>query len=173
MKTSLVPTNLDTLVGDHISTLCPHSIAKEDSENHCAHFVSHIMGYNVGVASCKNKTWADKKMASTEGATIRVDDLFNSSLAGLKGDWDSKPKSLTECLIYVTQESNITRNATSLRMGDGRKKHVGIYTNGRVYHYGNTNNEITCDLPDKFISKFTRVYGGGNKKVFFFYSWFL
>ncbi|WP_075179595.1 hypothetical protein [Neptunomonas phycophila] len=172
MKTSLVPTNLDTLVGDHISTLCPHSIGKRDKDNHCAHFVSHIMGYNVGVANCKNYTWSDKQLDTT-GVTIRVDDLFNSSLSNLKGDWANKPKSLTECLIYVTRESNITRNATSIRMGSNSVKHVGVFTNGKVYHYGNTKEEITCDLPEKFISKFTQSYGGNSKKVSFFYSWFL
>ncbi len=172
MKTSLVPINLDTIVGDHISTLCPHSIASKDSKNHCAHFVSHVLEYNVGTTSCKNLTWNDKQLDSN-GASIRVDDLFNSSLSSLKGDWLDKPRSLTECLIYVTQESNIARNSTSLRMGSSDIKHVGIFTNGRVYHYGNTKNEITCDLPDQFIKKFTRSYGRNSKKVSFFYSWFL
>jgi len=55
--------------------LCPFSIAKMDNQNHCAHYVSHMMGYEFPGPTCKNFTWADKQKPA-KGATIRVDDIF-------------------------------------------------------------------------------------------------
>lgn len=170
MRTSLVPVNLDEKIGLHISSLCPHSLGKEDAQNHCAHFVSHIMNYSVGTATCKNYTFADKQL-DTEGATIRVDDIFNTS--SIKGLWSSKPKALTECLVFVTLDKNISPFGSSIKMGSMSKKHIGIFTNGHVYHYGNTKNEIACDSPDAFIRKFTGAYGKGGNSVSFYYGRFL
>ena len=170
MRTSLVPMNLNTILGNHISTLCPHSIGDDDNANHCAHFVSHIMGYDVGTANCNNYTWADKQLEST-GVSIRVDDIFNNSV--INGYWSDKPRSLTECLVFVTIDSNITQTSNTYRMGQNSRKHIGIFTNGHIYHYGNTNDEIVCDTPSQFISKFSRAYGRGNKSVSFFYGRFL
>ena len=58
---SLIPTDIKRSMGMHISKICPFSIAKNNSENHCAHYVSHMMGYELQGPTCKNATWADKQ----------------------------------------------------------------------------------------------------------------
>jgi hypothetical protein len=53
---SKIPTDLGRSLNKKISDLCPFSIAKKTSENHCAHYVSHMMGYELPGATCKNST---------------------------------------------------------------------------------------------------------------------
>lgn len=139
----------------HVSKICPFSIAKNNSENHCAHYVSHIMGYELPGATCKNATWADKQKAA-KGATIRVNDLFKSAL--VTGTLANKPAALTECLIFVTLASNIKTVGAKLVMGTHPKKHVGILFQGNVWNYGNSQNKAVADILALFQSKFSNTY---------------
>ncbi|BBA32193.1 hypothetical protein sS8_0225 [Methylocaldum marinum] len=95
---SKIPTDIERSLGMNISRICPFNIAKNNSENHCAHYVSHIMGYELPGATCKNATWADKQKPA-KGATIRVNDLFGA--VPVTGPLANKPAALTECLIEL------------------------------------------------------------------------
>lgn len=155
---SKIPTDIRRSMGMHISKMCPFSIAKNNSENHCAHYVSHIMGYELPGATCKNATWADKQKAA-KGATIRVNDLFNS--APETGLLSSKPAALTECLIFVTLASNVKSVGNKLSMSTHPKKHVGILYQGNVWHYSNSQN------------KFPNTYRTSGTTVEFYYGKFI
>lgn len=167
---SKVPTDLKQSLGKKISDLCPFSIGKNSSQNHCAHYVSHVMGYELPGATCKNFTWADKQKPD-KGATIRVDDIFKKcSETGLLA---SKPAALTECLVFVTLASNVTKTGGKLTMGNNPRKHIGILTQGNVWNYSNTNNKVVSDLLANFTSKFSNAYKTSGTSVEFYYGKFL
>ncbi len=67
---SKIPTDIGRSLNKSIEALCPFSIGKNRSQNHCAHYVSHIMGYEFTGVTCKNFTWTDKQK-SAKGATIK------------------------------------------------------------------------------------------------------
>lgn len=165
-----IPTELPRSLGKKISDLCPFSIAKKTSENHCAHYVSHMMGYELSGPTCKNATWADKQM-SAKGATIRVNDLFGAcKTTDLLAN---KAASLTECLIFVTISSNVTTVGSQLKMSTHPKKHVGILYQGKVWNYSNSQNKVVADELTAFQSKFTHAYKTPGSTVEFYYGEFI
>jgi len=167
---SRIPTDIGRSLNKRISDLCPLSIAKNASQNHCAHYVSHIMGYELTGPTCKNFTWADRQSPS-RGATIRVDDLFSASpTVGLLAN---KPATLLECLIFVTLASNVTTMGNALVMGNNPKKHIGILSSGRVWNYSNTNQRVVADVLTSFQSKFTTSYATAGTSVAFYYGEFI
>lgn len=167
---SLIPTEIGRSMGMHISKLCPFSIAKNNSQNHCAHYVSHIMSYELSGPTCKNYTNADKQKAA-RGATIRVNQLFN---ALPETDLlSNKPNTLTECLIFVTLASNVTMVGGKLHMRDNPNKHVGILSQGKVWNYSNTHNKVVADSQATFKSKFNSAYQTTGTTVEFYYGKFL
>jgi hypothetical protein len=131
-----------------------------DEENHCAHFVCHALGIQVGLTCDSLLAWKQVKAnrkaglaASSRGYTVRVDVLYNSLVAS--GDWDKR--TADPCLIFATLPSNISADRAT--MGQQRKKHVGYFAGGTVWHYGNTNDEVKRDSLAQFRQKFTRTYG--------------
>lgn len=165
-----IPTDIGRSLNKSIDVLCPFSIGKNRSQNHCAHYVSHIMGYEFAGPTCKNFTWADKQKPA-KGATIRVDDLFKLSLnVDLLAN---KPTTLTECLIFVTLDSNVKKISNKLVMGNHPRKHIGILYQGNVWNYSNTNNRVVSDLLATFITKFTNAYKTSGSNVEFYYGRFI
>ena len=165
-----IPTDLGRSLNKNISALCPFSLGKDNSRNHCAHYVSHIMGYELAGPTCKNFTWADKQNPA-RGATIRVDDLFkNSPETGLLS---AKPAAISECLVFVTINSNVTKVGSKLVMHDNPRKHVGILSQGKVWNYSNSHNKVVSDLLATFITKFTHAYRTPGATVEFYYGKFL
>ena len=139
----------------NIDKLCPFSLGKDNARNHCAHYVSHIMGYELPGPSCKNFTWADKQKIPI-GATIRVDDLFKASP---QTDFlKNKPAAITECLIFVTLASNMVKVGSKYEMKNQPKKHIGILSQGKVWNYSNTHNKVVADLLSVFQTKFSSAY---------------
>lgn len=63
---SKVPATISASLNKNISALCPFSIARNSAQNHCAHYVSHMMGYEFPGPTCKNFTRA----YNTPGATV-------------------------------------------------------------------------------------------------------
>ena len=163
------PPSLEGFLGKNISQICAFGIGKDDSKNHCAHFVSHMMGYEFG-ETCKNQNIIEKQKAG-EGATIRVDRLFNA--CSEVGAWASRPPHLGSCLIFVTISSNVSAFGAGYRIHDNPKKHVGIFLNGHVWHYGNTNDAVLSDTEKLFVQKFTRAYKTAGQTVEFYYGSFL
>lgn len=167
---SMIPTDIERSLGMDISRICPFSIAKNNSENHCAHYVSHIMGYELPGATCKNATWGDKQKPA-KGASIRVNDLFGA--VPFTDPLANKPAALTECLIFVTLSSNIKTVGTKLVMGTHPKKHVGILSQGKVWNYSNTHNKVVADILALFQTKFSNAYKTAGTTVEFYYGKFI
>ena len=116
--------------------------------NHCAHFVSHAIDLTFGML-CGNMAWETKG----RGVCIRVDEIFNRCKE--VGAWESRPSCLVPCLAFVTPSTNVTGN----RMGSSPKKHIGIFTDGRVWHYSNGSDKVVTDSPERFLIKFKGLYG--------------
>ena len=85
----------------------------------------------------------------------------------------NKPTSLTECLLFVTLSTNVKEVEAKLVMGNQPKKHIGILTNGKVWHYGNTNNMVVADTLVVFKNKFSNVYKTKGATVEFYYGKFI
>ena len=167
---SKVPADIVRSLNKGISALCPFSIGKNSSQNHCAHYVSHIMGYEFSGPTCKNFTWADKQKPA-KGATIRVDDIFKKCTT--VDLLSIKPAAITECLIFVTLDSNIKKIGNKFVMGNHPRKHIGILSQGKVWNYSNTNNKVVSDLLATFITKFTNAYKTNGSNVVFYYGKFI
>ena len=160
-------TKLQKTLGKNIDELCPFSIGKLSNQNHCAHYVSHMMDFEFSGTTCKNFTWADKQKPE-KGATIRVNDVFKNCKTN--GLLSSKSASITECLIFVTIASNMSTMGSKLTMGNNPRKHIGILKDGKIWNYSNTGNKVVSDLTSTFISKFTRAYKTSGTTVEFYYG---
>jgi hypothetical protein len=152
---------IDRYVGKSVEGFCQFHYGKvKDSENHCAHFVCHALGIQVGTTCESLLSWGVVKTnikegisPKTKGYTVRVNNLYNS-LSSV-GDWDKR--SIDPCLIFATLPSNIS--VDRLTMGSQSKKHVGYYAGGDVWHYGNTNDLVYRDPLATFQAKFKKAYG--------------
>ncbi|MFP5350859.1 MAG: hypothetical protein ACLGHO_13605 [Gammaproteobacteria bacterium] len=164
-----IPPPLTGYLGKRIDAICPFSLGTKHGENHCAHFVSHAMGYDFAT-TCKNLSSADKQRPEI-GASIRVDEIFNVTYDF--GPWAKRPTSLTSCLIFVTNSGNMGWGNCRLEMRKGPKKHIGIYVNGVVWHYSNRGDKVVNEAEMLFINKFTREYKTAGQTVEFFYGRFL
>jgi hypothetical protein len=128
---------LNTYVGKHIKDICECQLI-DDSLNHCAHFVSHAMGFHFGY-TCKHQTGKGEK-----GASIRVHELF--AKCSEVGNWsDLKAAS---CLVFVIASSNV--KLESKVMTNVPQKHVGIYISGTIWHYSNSRDKVVTQTPEAF-----------------------
>lgn len=166
---STVPQSIKSSLNKPISHLCPFSLGRDNHQNHCAHFVSHVMGYEWG-NTCKNHTWADKQKPG-KGAVIRVNEIFNKCLE--KEPLSAKPAALMECLIFVTISTNMGKAGNKLVMGAQAKKHIGILYQGKVWNYSNSHDKVVADLPEVFKTKFTHAYNTPGATVEFYYGKFI
>lgn len=150
MTTSV--TSPDLYLGNHVSSFCPNSY-HDDDKNHCAHFVSHVMGFNFGY-TCIKQTGK-----GNGGANIRVQELF--ARCSDVGMWEDKPSTLLNCLAFVTDKKNVdVDNGT---MDNIPKKHVGIFHKGHIYHYSNSKNMVVSQT----VEQFGRHYVGKQIRVYF------
>jgi len=143
---------LEALLGNHISSHCDQNLIA-DNLNHCAHFVSHVMGYEFGY-QCGNQT-----QSSGEGATIRVQEVF--SRCPKVGLWSDKGACLTSCLAFVTKKSNV--DLVRKTMSNVPRKHIGIFAGGYIYHYSNSKDEVVKQTPAQFANH----YQGADYAVFY------
>ncbi|WP_293266689.1 hypothetical protein [Neptunomonas sp.] len=143
---------LEGAMGTHISTHCSQQMTA-DNLNHCAHFVSHIMGYQFGY-QCGNQT-----QLPGEGANIRVQEIF--ARCPIVGVWSDKPKSLKTCLAFITKEGNV--NLARKVMSNVPRKHIGVFADGFIYHYSNSQDQVVRQTP----AQFSRHYMGAGYAVFY------
>ena len=137
-----MPTNqlaLGSFLGKRIGDICGNHYAN-DADNHCAHFVSHVMGYGFGV-TCLNMF-----RGKAPGANIRVQEIFPK--CPTVGTWASKPQDMTTCLVFITNAGNVDLGKKV--MNNVPRKHVGIYHSGLIYHYSNTQHCVVQQTPDQF-----------------------
>ena len=124
------------------------------AENHCAHFVCHVLGLDSGY-DCKTH-----KNGSHPGACIRVQELFPE--CPQVGNWNNAPQGMK--IVFVTDKSNV--NLTEHTMRNIPKKHVGIFSDGHIYHYSNSQDIVIRQTPTEFLNRFQNFYGG-NQRLFF------
>ena len=141
-------TALENALGYAIADICDGRF-HSTTANHCAHFVSHISGLEFPY-NCKQY-----KGGNGTFANIRVQEIF--AVCPKVGLW--RDADLTqELLVFVTKTSNVDLASKTIR--NVPQKHVGIYSNGMVYHYSNSQNEVVKWTPEKFLESFEAAYSG-------------
>jgi hypothetical protein len=130
---------LSGYLGKSIKDICQNGYT-DAADNHCAHFVAHVLGYEFGV-TCK-------MMGTGKGpaANLRVQELFPR--CKLVGVWSLRPASLSSCLAFITRASNV--NLSTKVMTNVPRKHVGIYLGGSVWHYSNRQQKVVKETPSQF-----------------------
>jgi hypothetical protein len=136
---SIAP-QLNDFVGKNIKTICANGYAAPH-DNHCAHFVSHAMGFQFGY-TCQTAT-----TGKSAGANLRVHELFSHCLT--VGRWTDKPADLTGCLVFVTAVSHV--NLATKVMANVPQKHVGVFRNGTIWHYSNLHHKVVTEQPSQFV----------------------
>lgn len=136
----ITPALLDSYLGHHINDICPW---KYKTDNHCAHFVSHVLQLSFG-----------QKCHSPGGYNVRVHELFGlcaevqlvnacGSLAAAK-------------LLFVTGEGNVHIKGLSHVMDNVPKKHVGIAVGPNVWHYSNTKHQVVKMIIDQYLFHYAK-----------------
>ena len=146
--------NLQQLVGKHIKYFCNNDYTK-NGDSHCAHFVSHVLGFTFGY-TCDKQV---RNPSVKPGASIKVQEVFSKCLK--VGNWNNRPSGASQYLAFATTAKRI--NFTSKIMPNIRNKHVGIYYQGHIYHYNNDQNRVVKVSPDNFArhyGKQTNVFYG-------------
>lgn len=149
---------LGSYLGKTITDICPHGYTAADL-NHCAHFVSHVMGLNVGSITCKGMGQSMQK--DRLGACIRVHELFKSCPEVGTFDNASAAQKSAGFFIFVIA-SNLVNLGTKT-MTNVPKKHVGICFNDKVWHYSNTADKVVTTTP----ASFKHHYSGQANGLFF------
>lgn len=130
---------LDSFLEKNISEICTCDY-ENDSDNHCAHFVSHVMGFSFGY-TCKRMTGKGQR-----GASIRVHELF--AMCQEVGEWHVNTCPKLAGLAFVTNRSNVDLDAKY--MENVPRKHVGIFHGSTVWHYSNTHDKVVKQSVDQF-----------------------
>jgi len=146
--------NIKQFLGANISAICSNSYHKS-SANHCAHFVSHVLGFRFGY-HCRKMSGKGNLSSS---ANIRAHEVF--SKCPKVGEWSSKPASTRFCLAFVTNASNVNLNTKKMR--NHPRKHIGIFHNGEIYHYSNSKNKVVKQKP----TAYAKHYSGTDITVYY------
>ena len=150
---------LDGFIGQTVEGFCSTGakvgrFKTGDSDNHCAHFVSHVLGFRFGELCLAEKWHGDL------GRTMRVNELF--MWCPDRGAWSSKPADLDPCLVFATVAANVTTPKKGPpTFGDMSRKHVGIWTKGFGYNYHNGSHG-TEGVDKDGVSFFENLYGKGT-----------
>jgi len=130
---------LNGYLGKSIGQVCQNGYAN-NADNHCAHFVSHVLGYRFGV------TCQIMSHGKFPGVTLRVHDIFPKCRS--VGVWSLRPASLPTCLVFITAVSHV--NLATKVMSNVPRKHIGIFFNGFVWHYSNRQRKVVKETPAQF-----------------------
>lgn len=143
---------LDAFLGRHISSICTEVKFVADAQNHCAHFVNHVLGIELPL------TCGGLLGKSGASANIRVHETFAACpRVGLFADRpDDEP-----CFAFVTQRSAVDLGKHT--MVNIPKKHIGIFCDGEVWHYSNTNRKVVRQMPEAYA----KHYSGSGFALFF------
>jgi hypothetical protein len=149
---------LQSLVGSNITEICDRGYTAEDgSANHCAHFVSHVIGLSIATTCAFHHN---------VGATIRVNEMYNA--CARKGPWATRPDDLRDAaLIFFTQDGNMFHDGS---MGTSSRKHVGFWVNSRVYDYSTDNRRVMRETLDGILARLDTAYHSatnGSVRAFF------
>ena len=132
---------------DHpIDDICGNGYV-DHTLNHCAHFVSHALGFQFGM-NCRKLT-----DGSSKAANIRVHELF--SRCGSVGPWP--PPASQPVLIFVTGADHV--DLAQKTMHNVSNKHVGVFADGLIYHYSNAKGKVVRQGVAEFQAHFDKAYG--------------
>jgi hypothetical protein len=148
----ITQTQLTGYLGKSIADICQNGYTGIH-DNHCAHFVSHVLGYRWGVTCQMMGT------GKAPGAMLRVQELFPKCRS--VGAWSLRPASLKTCLVFITRASNV--NLSGKVMANVPRKHVGIFADGFVWHYSNSQQKVVRQTP----SQFAQHYPSPDNAMFF------
>ena len=141
--------------GKHISKICSNGYFV-NLDNHCAHFVSHVLGFDFGY-TCRQITGKGQT-----GANVRVHEVFGRCPQVGKWAVHSNPGAH---LVFVTRASHVDLNGK--RMANVPQKHVGICLNGRIWHYSNRLHKVLSQEPGQFMEYFRKNYLGADITLFY------
>jgi hypothetical protein len=146
--------DMESFLGKNINRICKNRF-HDPAMNHCAHFVCHVMGFDFSF-NCK-----DYKGGNKPAANIRVHEVFAN--CPRVGKWSDADTSQSQ-LIFVTRTDAV--NLATGTMQNIPEKHIGIYHNGQVYHYSNTNDQVVKQTVPDFLARFEAAYSG-RQSLFF------
>ncbi|HWO14448.1 MAG TPA: hypothetical protein VNN80_33310 [Polyangiaceae bacterium] len=143
----LTAADLNAYVGLHIRDICPNRY-QNDADNHCAHFVSHVLGLRFG-ATCAQMTG---RVAMGTDANIRVHEIFARCPSA--GTWDNLPFPLFVGLAFVTNAAHV--NVRTKVMNNVPRKHIGIFLGGGadIWHYSNSRRQVVTQPPSQFMNHY-------------------
>lgn len=143
----LTETLLNSYLGKNISDICLNGYDNQ-SDNHCAHFVSHVASLDFGY-TCRSHT--GKK---NQGANLRVHEVFERC---------PKTSEIIECsmsqsgLIFVSAPGNfVTPKAGPTTMRNVPEKHIGFLLNGNIWHYSNSQNQVIKQMLSQFLNHYPK-----------------
>lgn len=150
---------LQSHVGRSISDICDNGFDAA-SQSHCAHFVGHALGLQIGCLC------GDMKFATRHtGAGMRCNELFNA--LPRTGRWDDLQNPPDGVLVFVLS----ARYMTDGRMPNIANKHVGIHHGGRIFNYSNTRREVVSDPSvSAFHAKFRSQYRSDGQDITLYYG---
>jgi hypothetical protein len=141
---------LNTYLNRHISAVCPNGFA-DDDDNHCAHFVNHVLNLSFGV-NCRGAV-APKARKGT-GSNLRVQETF-ARCPNVRELLEC-PKSI-EALIFVSAPHNFMKQRDgTMALNNVPKKHIGLFLDGVVWHYSNSQRKVITQTLDLFIHHYPR-----------------
>ncbi len=145
---------LEAFVGKDVKDICGNGF-DDSSLNHCAHFVSHAMGLTFSF-NCAQMTGGHQAPAN-----IRVHEVF--AQCPRVGTWNKADPNQMQ-LIFVTRKDVV--NVATKTMQNIPQKHIGVYSNGYVYNYSNTNDKVVKQTVADFFARFQAIYDG-DQGLFF------
>lgn len=128
-----------------IRDICPNGF-DDSSDNHCAHFVAHVLQLEFGM-TCSRLTGK----GVVGGANVRVHEIFEQCL---------NQKEVLECptrgegLIFVSARGNF--RGTPVHLRNVPKKHIGLVVDGIVWHYSNTRDLVVRQPVSEFLFHYPR-----------------
>lgn len=143
---------LDAVVGLNIKSICENDYA-DPALNHCAHFVSHILGIEGDPTNCATLVPAASRRSI--GRNVRVHEIFPRCPEA--GEWCDRPGHLFSCFAFITYANGV--DLARRTMQNVPNKHIGIFHTGFIYHYANSRDVVARDTPEDFEQRFRRVYG--------------
>ena len=146
--------DLEALLDKNINQICPNRF-HDAAANHCAHFVSHAMAFGFSF-HCRQFAGGSKP-----GANIRVHEIF--AQCPRVGNWEEADPGADQ-LVFVTRKDVV--NLATKTMQNIPQKHIGIYHQGLIYHYSNTEDRVVKQTPDAFLQRFQAAYDG-DQGLFF------
>ena len=153
----VTPDSLNALVGQSMADICPNGY-DDILTNHCAHYVSHVLGLSFGT-TCRTMS----RRPTGDGANIRVAQVFPRCAA--VGRWADRPATADPCLVFATRAANVHLARKS--MDNVPQKHVGIFCSGQVWHYSNPADQVVRWTPDEFLTYFQTHYSGSDVSLFY------